>query len=209
MRKKVKDIFEEKIKAISKLNREDQIQSLIDLKKRVVQKVDEKIIGIRKKQDLVKEALRRKKYLKQYKENLWYYVTHSNIRHILSAPFIYSMIIPSVILHIFLEAYHRICFFLYRIPYVDYRDFFVFDRGRLSYLNIVEKINCWYCSYVNGLMSYGVEIAGRTEKYWCPIKHAKRRTNTHKHYDEFFEYLEGKEYSEKLPEMRKFDPKKD
>lgn len=34
----------------------------------------------------------------------------------------------------------------------------------------MEKVNCVYCSYFNGLMSYLREIAGRTEQYWCPIR---------------------------------------
>jgi hypothetical protein len=42
----------------------------------------------------------------------------------------------------------------------------IFDRTHLAYLNLVEKINCAYCSYGNGLAAYLREIAARTEQYW-------------------------------------------
>lgn len=203
--KELKDLFEEKINLILKTSKEDQIKSLVSFKKRVVENIDSHITTLLERQDLIKEAIKQKKHLKQHKESLWYYITHQKIRHLLSVPFIYVMIFPAIVFHVFLETYHRICFFLYKIPFVKYSDFFVFDRGKLSYLNILEKLNCWYCSYLNGLMSYAVEIAGRTEKYWCPIKHAKRRSQTHVYYDDFFEYLDGKGYREELSEKRCFD----
>ena len=62
------------------------------------------------------------------------------------------------------------------------RDYFVFDRHHLAYLNAIEKLNCAYCSYANGLVAYVREIAGRTEQFWCPIKHARRAIGAHAHY---------------------------
>ena len=137
MKKTVKDLFEERIKLILSLKKDDQIQALIDFKKKAICNIDAHILNLRKKQNLIREAIRQKKYLKQYKESLWYFVAHAKIRHILSLPFIYFMIFPAIIFHICLELYHRICFFLYRIPFVNCRRFFVFDRGKLSYLNIL------------------------------------------------------------------------
>ena len=92
-------------------------------------------------------------------------------RYLLSAPFIYGMIIPAVIWHIGLEIYHQICFRLYGIPRVQAREYFVYDRQLLSWLNPWEKVHCYYCSYVNNLVRYSSEIAGRTERFWCPIKY--------------------------------------
>jgi len=46
----------------------------------------------------------------------------------------------------------------------------VFDRAGLAYLNALEKLNCAYCSYGNGVIAYAREVAARTEQYWCPIK---------------------------------------
>jgi len=91
--------------------------------------------------------------------------------HILVMPFIYSLIVPVIILDIWVEIYHRICFAAYDIPYVRMKKYIKIDRHKLSYLNIVEKMNCMYCGYANGVLQYAAAIAGETEKYWCGIKH--------------------------------------
>ncbi len=93
------------------------------------------------------------------------------LRNLLSAPFIYSMILPFLIFDISLEIYHRVCFFLYRIPYVRRRDYILIDRHKLPYLSLLEKVNCAYCGYANGLINYARAVAAETEKYWCAIKH--------------------------------------
>lgn len=115
-----------------------------------------------------------KEYNKKFKENLLKYIFTAKVRHLLSAPFIYGMIFPALFLDIFLFLYQQTCFRLYRIPLVKRRDFIIYDRRFLDYLNIIQKVNCIYCSRVNGLFSYAVEIAGRTEKYWCPIKASRK-----------------------------------
>lgn len=88
-------------------------------------------------------------------------------------PFIASLIVPVVILDIWAEVYHRVCFPIYKIPYVKRSEYImVRDRLSLPYLNIIQKIGCAYCGYVSGLMRYWKEIVSRTEKHWCPIRHA-------------------------------------
>jgi hypothetical protein len=67
-------------------------------------------------------------------------------------------------------------------------DYIVFDRYHLGYLNALEKLNCAYCSYANGLIAYVREIAGRTEQYWCSIKHARRVIGAHSYYAQFHDY---------------------
>jgi hypothetical protein len=64
----------------------------------------------------------------------------------------------------------------------------IFDRGHLAYLNAIERLNCMYCSYANGVIGYVREIAARTEQYWCPIKHARRVLGTHERYSKFCDY---------------------
>jgi len=91
--------------------------------------------------------------------------------HLLSMPFIYSMTIPLIILDIWIEVYHRICFAAYGIHYVKRNKYIRIDRQKLKYLNIIEKLNCMFCGYANGLLHYSLVIAGETEKYWCGIKH--------------------------------------
>lgn len=120
-------------------------------------------------------------------------------RHLLSAPFIYGVSIPIVILDIAIEMYHRICFPLYGIPYVSRSKYIRMDRHKLSYLTGMEKINCLYCGYVNGLFAYFVQIAGETEKYWCSIKHNKTINDTFTepaHHQDFMEYGDEKAYRE-------------
>ena len=86
-------------------------------------------------------------------------------------PLIYSLTFPLIILDVWVEIYHRICFLAYGIPYVKRQSYIKIDRHKLSYLNFYEKLNCMYCGYANGLLHYVSAIAGETEKYFCGIKH--------------------------------------
>ena len=84
------------------------------------------------------------------------------------------VLIPVALLDVFVSVFQAICFPIYKIPKVRRRDYLVFDRNHLAYLNFIEKINCAYCSYANGVIAFAREVAARTEVYWCPIKHARR-----------------------------------
>jgi len=110
-----------------------------------------------------------------------------------SMPFIYMMIIPAIILDIFLEVYHQVAFRLYDIELVPREDYIKLDRRKLSKLNFMQKVNCTYCGYVNGLLAYSVKVAGETEKYWCGIHHAEEGTlvvpKHHKDFDDYDKYL--------------------
>lgn len=110
------------------------------------------------------------------------------IRYLLSTPFIYGMAPVMLVFHLCLEIYHRVAFYLYDIKYVDMKDHFVFDRFAKKELNTLQKLNCIYCEYGNGLASYIQEIIGKTEAYWCPLKHKKHIKNPHSYYDSFMEY---------------------
>ena len=99
-------------------------------------------------------------------------------------------------------AYQAICFPVYKIPKVRRRDYLVFDRHHLAYLNIIEKINCAYCSYANGAIAFVREVASRTEVYWCPIKHARRMLGPHPHYQGFADFGDAEGFREKLEEMK-------
>ncbi len=97
--------------------------------------------------------------------------SEQELRNIASMPFIYVGIFPVVLLDIILEIYHRVCFPLYRIPYVERSQYIRSDRHRLSYLGPLQKLNCMYCGYVNGFFAYGTKVVAETEKYWCAIQH--------------------------------------
>lgn len=134
---------------------------------------------------------------------LYKYIFARNFRHILSIPFVYMMVVPAIILDIFLTIYQAITFPLYRIPKVSRRDFINYDRRFLGYLNILQKIHCLYCSYVNGLFGYAVEIAARTERYWCPIKAASKPKFYHDWYQSFADYGNVEEWNEKFNHFEK------
>ncbi len=88
----------------------------------------------------------------------------------------YFMLIPIIFFDITIEIYHRICFWIYGIPYVKRREFINFDRRKLDYLSFGDKINCVYCEYANGFIYYAYTIISETEKYWCPIKYEKKKS---------------------------------
>jgi len=130
------------------------------------------------------------------------YLLNARPRVILTAPIIYSLIIPFVLLDVFVTIYQTACFPAYGIPTVRRADYFAFDRRRLAYLNAIERLNCEYCAYANGLIAYVREIASRTEQYWCPIKHAMRVTGTHERYSGFEDYGDAEGYRSKLERHR-------
>lgn len=120
----------------------------------------------------------------------------------ISAPIIYAIFFPILLLDLFVTVYQWTCMPIYKIPKVKRSDYITFDRHRLKYLNIIEKINCLYCSYVNGFISYISEIAGRTELFFCPIKHATRLKKTHTHYHDFIDYGDYKNYKSEVARLR-------
>ena len=119
-----------------------------------------------------------------------------------SAPFIYAMIFPFVFLDIAVSLYQFVCFPLYGIPKVRRSRFIAIDRHRLSYLNSIERFNCVYCGYVNGLIAYVREITARTEQYWCPIKHARKILDPHRRYARFADFGDSEEFELRAEKMR-------
>jgi len=126
----------------------------------------------------------------------------SLLRNILSIPFIYSMIVPLAFMDITITLYQHICFRLYNIARVNRADYVVIDRHQLSYLNAIEKLNCVYCGYGNGVIAYSREIISRTEQYWCPVKHARKVVGTHRRYDQFLGFGDGENYQAHVLKFR-------
>ena len=52
---------------------------------------------------------------------------------------------------------------VYGIPKVRRSDYLVFDQGDLACLNVLERFNCLYCSYGNGIAAWLREIAVPTK----------------------------------------------
>jgi len=142
-----------------------------------------------------KAVLRRHEEMKTH---LVRYVLGARPLIALTAPIIYSLIFPLLLLDLFITAYQAVCFPVYGIAKVRRREYLIFDRRYLAYLNALEKFNCAYCSYANGLIAYVREIASRTEQYWCPIKHARKVVGAHAHYSEFAEFGDAQGYKDEL-----------
>lgn len=139
---------------------------------------------------------------KDLKHGLLSYLLRGRFLAYVTAPIIYSGIIPFWLLDLFLIVYQGICFPVYGIPKVKRADYFVFDRASLKYLNLLERFNCWFCSYGNGLFAYATEIAARTEQHWCPIKHAHRLRAPHARYSHFFDYGDAAQYRRQVETVR-------
>jgi hypothetical protein len=139
---------------------------------------------------------------KRMKTGLFTWLRESRPQSFLSAPFVYGMILPIGLIDISLSIYQAICFRLYEIPRVNRSDYIVIDRHHLAYLNIIEKLNCIYCGYGNGVISYAREIISRTEQYWCPIKHARKVVDAHSRYKTFLDYGDATAYPIKLIDYR-------
>ena len=128
------------------------------------------------------------------KIGIWRFLRGSSVLSIVTAPVIYAGWIPLALLDLFCWIYQFVCFPAYGIPKVKRSEYVTFDRGDLPYLNAIQKFNCMYCSYANGLAAYYREIAARTEQYHCPIKHARKILAAHDRYPTFFEYGDAESY---------------
>jgi hypothetical protein len=180
----------------------EQIKNLEKILSLEIQKKEEEFFyKIHGKKVSFEEAT--KQYHKTLVSGIHTYLLNASLLNILTAPVIWFCLVPSVFLDIIVTIYQVICFPVYKIPKVRRDDYIVIDRYALNYLNAMEKLNCVYCGYVNGLIAYVQEIAARTEQYWCPIKHARKIGSIHSRYNKFFEYGDGNEYRKKIETIRR------
>lgn len=154
----------------------------------------------RKKADLAEELARQQR---RYRTGLLRYLMQARLPVVLTAPLIYAGWLPFALMDLFVTLYQWVCFPVYRIPRVRRRDYVVFDRADLPYLNLIEKFNCLYCSYANGVAAYAREVSARTEQYWCPIKHARHVRAAHERYPRFFDHGDAEAYRQGLERLRR------
>lgn len=178
------DIAETLMQRIGDL--QDQLEAEFDRRRRAFH------FRVEKRRVVFEEAIARRQA--ELKRHLWSYLRAARPRMILTAPVIYSLILPLALLDAFVSLYQAVCFPVYGIDKVSRRDFIFYDHRHLAYLNGIEKLNCLYCSYANGLLAYVREIAARTERFWCPIKHAQRPAAQHRYYPGFAEYGDAETY---------------
>lgn len=120
----------------------------------------------------------------------------------LTAPIIYGMAVPLLLIDLTVWFYQFSCFPVYGIPKVRRADYIVIDHQHLAYLNSVEKFHCVYCSYASGVFAFAREVTARTEQYFCPIKHARKILSAHRRYACFLDYGEADDFHIRLEEFR-------
>jgi hypothetical protein len=166
---------------------------------------------IRRKEEEFQYKIRKRKIIFEeevlriqatFSRGLVKYILGARPLNILSAPVIYLMIVPALLVDACVTLYQYVCFPIYGIPKVKRLENIVLDRHYLRYLNVIERLNCDYCSYFNGLSSYISEIGARTEQYWCPIKHASGKARPHSRYHHFADYGDAEAYRARLSELR-------
>ena len=180
----------------------NEIKKLDDELLAEIQKKEEEFFyKVKGKKILFEQEAR--KYQKEFVIKISTYLSNASILNILTVPVIWSCLIPAVLIDLFASIYQLTCFRIYKIPLVRRNKYVLIDRHNLSYLNAIEKINCVYCGYFNGVIAYVQEIAARTEQYWCPIKHARKIITMHSRYHKFLEYGDCQDYQQRLQQLRK------
>ena len=140
--------------------------------------------------------------------------------NLITGPIIYSMVFPIMLLDACVSFYQWTCFPIYGIPKFSRKDFIIFDRQELKYLDWISKFHCTYCAYGVGVSAYVYEIIKATESYFCPIKHKDKRLNESKrhwqalafeqgHEFDFAAYLEEVRSSMSQPSPKPLDTKSD
>ncbi len=126
----------------------------------------------------------------------------SDVRNVLSAPLIYPIALVFLFLDVSVSLYQLLCFPLYRLERIDRRHHIIIDRHQLAYLNWIEKLNCIYCGYASGVLSYARAVVFRTEQYWCPIKHASAIAEPLRDYAGFASYGDAEAYPVTIKALR-------
>jgi hypothetical protein len=140
---------------------------------------------------------------RQIKIGILRFLRKSPVQSILTAPFIYALVIPLALLDLSVCLFQLVCFPVWGIARVRRSEHIAIDRQYLAYLNGIQKLNCVYCGYANGLIAFSQEVACRTEQYWCPIKHARRVKNPHHRYKHFLDFGDAEGFRDKQDEFRK------
>jgi len=149
----------------------------------------------------IEAATRRAHRLKR--KGLLRYLLEIRLSALVTAPVIWGALLPALLIDGYVYLYQWICFPAYGIPRVKRSDFLIMDRRHLPYLNGLEKLNCFYCSYFNGMIAYVQEVAARTEQHWCPIKHARRPRTLHSRYHTFFDYGDAEAFRAQYEYLRR------
>lgn len=130
------------------------------------------------------------------------FLREASLASLLVSPVIYSLFVPFALMDVWVRLYEAICFPVYGIAKVKRARYVVLDRGQLRYLNAIQRFNCNYCAYANGVVAYVREVASRTEQYFCPIKHGQPCPGAHSRYHDFLEYGDAAGYKKNSAKLR-------
>lgn len=180
----------------------EQIKNLEKVLSLEIQKKEEEFFYKIKGRKVAFEKTTRQ-YHKTLATRIHTYIFNAATLNMLTAPVIWFCLVPTIFIDLVVTIYQFICFPVYKIPKVQRNNYVIIDRHALRYLNAIEKLNCIYCGYVNGVIAYIQEIAARTEQYWCPIKHARKIGTIHSRYKYFLEYGDSDKYKNEIEEIRR------
>lgn len=174
---------------------EDELEKKLDLQRKIFRyRLDER------RAEFEEKVIHQHKLIKI---GLLTFLRTSPITTVLVSPVVYGLVVPLAILDLGVYTFQLICFSAWGMERVRRSDYVIIDRHRLAYLNGIERLNCAYCGYGNGVIAYAREIASRTEQYWCPIKHALRVRTPHPRYRGFVDYGDIYSFRSRLDELRK------
>ena len=122
---------------------------------------------------------------------------------VVTSPVIWLCALPILLADLVGTFYQSVCFPIYGIPKVKRSEYLAFDRHRLPYLNLADKLSCEYCAYINGTLAYLTELAARTEQYWCPIKHEGCVKCAHSRYRKFVDYGDAGKFRDQREKIQR------
>lgn len=121
--------------------------------------------------------------------------------HTFTTPFVWAAALPLILLDLAATVYMQVCFPLYGLRRPRRADYISLDRARLRYLPFIDKVNCAYCGYANGVLAYVGRIAADTELYWCGIRHEPRKGfHVPPHHRGFVPYGDAKALDRTFPQ---------
>ena len=183
---------------------DDLVRRLVSIEDELERKLDAQRQNFQYRLDN-KRAVFEQSILRQHlqlKTGLLSFLRRSPLSALIVAPAVYGLIVPLAILDLGVYVFQLVCFSAWRMERIKRSDYVIVDRHRLAYLNGIEKLNCAYCGYANGVIAYAREAASRTEQYWCPIKHALRVRAPHQRYRGFTAYGDAQGFRSQLDELR-------
>ena len=144
-----------------------------------------------------------KKAHKAHRLGNWSYLRSTPFIQLAAALVVYAFVVPALIIDGAAYAYQALVFPVFNIDKVKRSDYISFDRGKLLYLNHIERFNCDYCAYVNGLMAYICEMAARSEQFFCPIRHAIKTLGLNQRHNYFLPYGDAANYRADLLKLQR------